>query len=76
MHDQVQHLPDTFWRRWIREYLPKLQQRQTWFQKKRNFAVGDVVLIVDDNCPRQFCWKLLKAGTQVFESLFFFLLSC
>ena len=54
---QVQHLSDTFWRRWIREYLPQLQQRQKWFHKKRNFAVGDVVLIVDDRCPRS-TWPL------------------
>ena len=49
---QVQHLSDTFWRRWIWEYLSQLQQRQKWFHKRRNFAVGDVVLIVDDTCPR------------------------
>ena len=54
---QVQHLSDTFWRRWIREYLPQLQQRQKWFHKKRNFTVGDVVLIVDHRCPRSM-WPL------------------
>ena len=50
---QVQHVADTFWRRWIQEYLPHLQQLQQWFHKKRNFAVGDVVLIVDDRFPNQ-----------------------
>ena len=54
---QVQHLADTFWRRWTREYLPQLQQRQKWFHKKRNLAVGDIVLIVDDRCPRS-SWPL------------------
>ena len=46
-----------FWRRWTREYLPQLQQRQKWFHEKRNLAVGDIVLIVDDRCPRS-SWPL------------------
>ena len=54
---QVQHLADAFWRRWTRKYLPQLQQRQKWFHKKRNLAVGDIVLIVDDRCPRS-SWPL------------------
>ena len=39
----------------MQEYLPQLQQRQKWFHKKRNFAVGDVALIVDERCPRLTC---------------------
>ena len=31
--------------------------RQKWFHKKRNFAVGDVVLIGDVRCPRS-TWSL------------------
>jgi len=49
---QVQYLADVFWRRWLREYLPSLQQRQKWNSTKRNFAVGDVVLVVDEKSPR------------------------
>ena len=49
---QVQYLVDVFWRRWLREYLPSLQQRQKWNSTKRNFAVGDVVLVVDEKSPR------------------------
>ena len=54
---QVQHLANTFWRRWTREYLPQLQERQKWFHKTRNFSVGDIVIIVDDKCPRS-TWPL------------------
>ena len=49
---QVQYLADVFWRRWTNEYLPTLQQRQKWTRPSRNFASGDVVLLVDDRSPR------------------------
>lgn len=49
---QVQYLADVFWKRWTREYLPSLQERQKWEKASRNFAVGDVVLVLDDSLPR------------------------
>lgn len=49
---QVQYMANLFWQRWVREYLPLLQERQKWYSKKRNLNVGDVVLIVDSNAPR------------------------
>ncbi|XP_003724582.2 uncharacterized protein LOC100890015 [Strongylocentrotus purpuratus] len=49
---QMQLLADTFWRRWVREYLPTLQQRQKWAQPNRSLQVGDVVLIADKDAPR------------------------
>ena len=49
---QVQYLSDTFWKRWVREYLPLLQGRNKWTQPQRNVKVGDVVLVVDPNMPR------------------------
>jgi hypothetical protein len=54
---QVQYLADVFWRRWIREYLPSLQVRQKWNRHQRNFAVNDVVLVLDDKTPRS-SWPL------------------
>ena len=54
---QVQYLADVFWRRWVKEYLPSLQMRQKWRKQHRNFAVGDVVLILDDKTPRS-SWPL------------------
>lgn len=49
---QIQYLADLFWRRWTREYLPLLQERQKWTRQKRNFEPGDVVLVVDSSSPR------------------------
>lgn len=49
---QSQYLADLFWLRWTREYLPLLQERQKWFRTKRNFQLGDIVLIVDDSAPQ------------------------
>ncbi|XP_068738988.1 uncharacterized protein [Montipora capricornis] len=49
---QAQYLADIFWKRWIREYLPTLQVRQKWLKKRPNLAVGDYILLVDENCPR------------------------
>ena len=49
---QVQYLADVFWRRWIREYLPSLQERQKWNKTRKNLKVNDIVLILDEKTPR------------------------
>ena len=56
---QVQYLADVFWRRWVREYLPSLQERQKWHKQQRNFAVDDVVLVLDESKPRS-SWPLAR----------------
>ncbi len=49
---QVQFLSDLFWKRWVREYLPLLQERQKWMRPKRSFSIGDIVVIMDPVAPR------------------------
>lgn len=49
---QAQLLASTFWKRWVREYLPTLQERQKWQSVRRNLKVGDLVLMVDERFPR------------------------
>ncbi|XP_043211405.1 uncharacterized protein LOC122375894 [Amphibalanus amphitrite] len=49
---RVQFLADQFWRRWRREFLPTLQERHKWAQRRRNLQPGDVVAVVDDDEPR------------------------
>ena len=61
---QIQYMADLFWKRWIREYLPRLQERQKWSYPRRNFAVSDVVLVVDQSSPSN-TWPLGRI-TEVF----------
>ena len=51
---QVQYtcISDLFWKRWVREYLPLLQERQKWNQERRNLKPGDIVVIMDATVPR------------------------
>ena len=56
---QIQYLADIFWKRWLREYLPLLQERQKWLYPQRNFQVGDIVLLVEPTLPRN-SWRMGK----------------
>ena len=53
----AQQIADRFWCRWKRLYLPELQKRVKWVDLERNLAVGDLVLIADENTPRNL-WLL------------------
>ena len=44
---QLQYLANVLWKRWLREYLPQLQQRSKWELEKRDLCVGDLVLVMD-----------------------------
>ena len=48
---QTKMLADYFWRRWLREYVPPLQERQKWQRPRRNAQVGDLLLVVDQDLP-------------------------
>ncbi|XP_034058377.1 uncharacterized protein LOC117537302 isoform X2 [Gymnodraco acuticeps] len=56
---RVQFLANEFWRRWKREYLLNLQQRQKWPKASQNSQVDDIVILRDDNLPRNE-WKLAR----------------
>ena len=49
---QAQYLASIFWKRWLAEYLPTLQERQKWLKPRRNLHTGDVVLISDSKTVR------------------------
>ncbi|XP_062704316.1 uncharacterized protein LOC134286681 [Aedes albopictus] len=42
------YLVDTFWTRWVREYLPTLTRRTKWFQPVRPLKPGDLVVVVEE----------------------------
>ncbi|XP_041932487.1 uncharacterized protein LOC121695553 [Alosa sapidissima] len=49
---QIQYMAELFWKRWISEYLPLMQQRQKWTVRRRNLIPGYVVLVADATAPR------------------------
>ncbi|XP_035772477.1 uncharacterized protein LOC102793740, partial [Neolamprologus brichardi] len=52
-------MSDLFWKRWVKEYLPQLQERQKWQRIGRNFIPGDVVIVVNNSAPRN-SWGLMS----------------
>ncbi|XP_045169607.2 uncharacterized protein LOC123532268 [Mercenaria mercenaria] len=54
---RVQYLVDQFWVRWKSKFLQNLQTRNKWHFRKRNVQIGDIVLLKDDNLPRN-QWRL------------------
>lgn len=47
-----QRLADMFWARWMKEYLPDLQNRREPHGRGPALKTGDVVLVVDNTLPR------------------------
>ena len=54
---RVHYRCNLFWSRWKREYLPTVQERAKWNKVKRNLKVDDVVLVKDENPPRN-AWPM------------------
>ena len=56
---QVQAIAAEFWKRWRREYLPKLTTRGQWRQHTANVKAGQLVILVDDEDSRK-TWPLAR----------------
>lgn len=50
-HVLVDKLIQSFWKRWRREYLYKLQIREKWNKETHPIKEGTVVIVVNDNAP-------------------------
>jgi len=53
----VQKMYQSFWTRWSKEYLTRLQQRPKWLTEQKNISPGDLVTIKDENLSPMF-WRL------------------
>ena len=42
---RAQHIANEFWSRWKKGYLQSLQERQKWNARRRNFVIGEIVLL-------------------------------
>ena len=56
---RVQDLANVFWDRWRKEFLHTLQPRKKWIKPQHNMAVNDVVMVKDENVPRN-AWRLAR----------------
>ena len=63
---RVQYLANQFWLRWQKEYCTLLQKRQKWTTSKRSTKIGNVILVHDDDFPRN-QWPLALV-TEVIPS--------
>jgi len=52
----AQNYIELVWRRWLREYLPGLIPRQKWTEREEPLQIGDIVMIVDLQAPRN-VWR-------------------
>ena len=60
----MQAILNQVWDKWTREYLPTLLTRAKWQFEERDAMVGDIVLMVDRNMPRNH-WQMGRI-TKVF----------
>ncbi|XP_067939749.1 uncharacterized protein [Watersipora subatra] len=65
MWQKVQHFAEHFWTEWRNQYFVHISKRQKWTKMERSIAVGDIVLIIDENLP-QGQW-LAAVVQQVFK---------
>lgn len=53
----MQFLTEQFWSRWRKEYLANIAIRQRWHVPRRNLQIGDIVMVKDEDLPRNE-WRL------------------
>lgn len=57
LHQHIQQIQQHFWRRWSKEYISELQQRQRWHTSSNHLKKDALVLVKDDNLPPM-KWRL------------------
>ena len=56
-YQRMQNVVNKIWEFWLKEFLPTMISRAKWRKTERNHAVGDLVLVLEDNLPRN-KWKM------------------
>ena len=56
---RVQIMANNFWQQWKKEFVLLLQKRPKWQKSQRNVKIGDVVLLKEEDLPRN---RRLKLG--------------
>jgi hypothetical protein len=49
---QSQYLAEGIWRRFVKEYIPALQERAKWLRPRKSLDVNDVVVVTEKDLPR------------------------
>ncbi len=60
---KAQYFIDQFWERWTKEALPELIRREKWHHDGKPVQHGDVVLIVNDQAPRNTWVRAIVTAT-------------
>lgn len=47
----TEHMMQRFWKLWSNDYLTQLQARSKWQKPTKNMAIGDIVLVKENNLP-------------------------
>jgi len=56
---KARSLTQAFWKKWSSSYLNSLKERQKWSNSSINLQENDIVLMVDENQPRD-CWRIAR----------------
>ena len=56
-YKRVRGLVGAFWSRWYLDYVNSLKERQKWYNSMDNLMKDQIVLMVDQNQPRD-CWRV------------------
>jgi hypothetical protein len=55
----IQSPTQSFWKRWSKEYIARLQQRPKWYVSQSNISVNDLALIKNELTP-PLKWRLAR----------------
>lgn len=55
----IQYQQQQFWKRWMNEFITRLQQRPKWMKQREELNVGALVIVKDERLP-PLKWKLAR----------------